>query len=130
MWYTFLFPPKIASNLDPLPSDFCGGGDVVGGVTLDALGGVGVTALGGEAPRPPVGDSMVGEVILIGVTFKDDASPAFFSCWSIMLKCRSIARACSKALALGSTIGDGSPFTGVISTLPKVRLFPLSLKTS
>ena len=120
----------MASSLEPLPSDFCGGGDVAeaGGVTLEALGGVCVTAFGGEVARPVDGERSVGEDMLIGVTFNDCVSPAFFNCISIALKCLSIARACSKALEFGSTTGDESPFTGVISTLPMLRLFPPILK--
>ena len=75
---TFLFPPNMASNFDPF-----GGGEVAdaGGVTLDALGGVAF-----PPGSPPVGDKSVGDVMLMGVTFKDEVSPAFFSCMSIALK--------------------------------------------
>ena len=100
-----------------------------GGVTLDALGGVCPTALVGELARAPDGERSVGEVILIGVTFKDCAPrPAFLSSMSMALKCRSIARACSKALALGSVRGEASPLTVVISTLPIFRPFPPNLR--
>ena len=70
-YYTFRFPPKIASSLEPA----FGGGDVAdaGGVTLDALGGVCV----GELALPADGDSIVGEDMLIGDTFKDFVRPAF-----------------------------------------------------
>ena len=112
----------MASSFDPA----FGGGDVVdaGGVTLDTLPGVCVTGFVGELALPADGERRVGDDIPTGLTFRDCVSPAFFNSMSMALKCLSMARACSSALMLGSTGLDASPLTGVISTLPKLRLFP------